>query len=77
MTNRSNAIEIFLAGVESVKPDNLIKRVVTLKDNILLFNNIAFDLRFVEKIHIIGAGKASVLMAFPLLLSTIGLEPLA
>lgn len=63
MTNRSNAIEIFLAGVESVKPDNLIKRVVTLKDNILLFSNIAFDLKFVEKIYIIGAGKASALMA--------------
>lgn len=66
MTNRNNAVEIFLAGVENVKPDNLINRVVSLKDNILLFSNIAFDLKFVENIYIIGAGKASALMAHSL-----------
>ena len=63
MNYRNNAIEIFLAGVESVKPDNLIHRFVSLRDKILSFNNIAFDLRFVGNIFLIGAGKASALMA--------------
>ncbi|HEY5510283.1 MAG TPA: glycerate-2-kinase family protein, partial [Prolixibacteraceae bacterium] len=63
MKNREEAIRIFLSGVESVKPDNLINRFVSLRDNILSFNNIEFDIRFIENIYIIGAGKASARMA--------------
>ncbi|MEI7423295.1 MAG: glycerate kinase [Prolixibacteraceae bacterium] len=63
MTHRNKAIEIFLTGVESVKPDNLIKRFVSLNDPILSFSKLAFDLRFVENIYVIGAGKASAMMA--------------
>ena len=63
MDNRQNAIEIFLAGVESVKPDNLIKRYVSLNNNILQIEKIAFDLTSVKNIYVVGAGKASAAMA--------------
>lgn len=63
MSKRIQAIDIFLAGVESVKPDKLIHRSVSLADNILSFNSISFDIRFIKNIFIVGAGKASALMA--------------
>lgn len=63
MSDRNDAIKIFLAGVESVKPENLIPQFLSLKDNILSFNDIAFDLRFVENLYIVGAGKAGARMA--------------
>ena len=63
MNNRNEAIEIFLSGVESVKPDNLINRFVSINGNILKFNNISFDLRIVNNIYVVGAGKAGAMMA--------------
>ena len=63
MVNRQNAIEIFLAAVESVKPGNLIKSYVSLKNNILQIEKIAFDLTSVKNIYVVGAGKASAAMA--------------
>jgi glycerate 2-kinase len=63
MNNREAAIEIFLAGVESVKPGNLIRRFVSLQGNSLIINELKFDLLKVRNIFLIGAGKASALMA--------------
>jgi len=63
MDNRQNAIEIFLAAVESVKPGNLIKSYVSLNNNILQIEKIAFDLTSVKNIYVVGAGKASAAMA--------------
>src|SRR5450759_1481371 len=63
MDKRQEAIEIFLAGVESVKPGNLITRYVSMENNILMIEKIAFDLSSVKNIYVVGAGKASAAMA--------------
>lgn len=63
MNQRQIAVEIFLAGVESVKPDSLVNRYVSLDQNTLQIENLNFDLSLVKNIYIVGAGKASALMA--------------
>ena len=63
MDSRQEAIEIFLAGVESVKPDNLIKRYISIDQNNLQIEELLFDLSTIENIYIVGAGKASAAMA--------------
>ena len=64
MNHRIIAEEIFLAGVESVSPDKLINRWLSLRDNFLLIGQMSFCLDQVESIFIIGAGKASAMMAY-------------
>jgi glycerate 2-kinase len=63
MDQRQKAIEIFLAGVESVKPDNLIKRYVSINKNVLQIEELNFDLSDLRNIYVVGAGKASAAMA--------------
>jgi glycerate 2-kinase len=63
MNNREKAIGIFLAGVESVKPVNLINRYVSVSNNILLIEGLSFNLSALKNIYIVGAGKASASMA--------------
>lgn len=63
MDKRQIAIEIFLAGVESVKPDNLIKRYISINQNALQIEEITFDLSIIKNIYVVGAGKASAAMA--------------
>ena len=63
MKQRSTAREIFLAGVESVKPDNLIRRYVVKQGETLLIDDISFDLSLIGNIFVVGAGKASAAMA--------------
>ena len=63
MNSRKTATDIFLAGVESVKPDNLIKRYVSLKGNTLTIDTLTWDVTKLGHIYIVGAGKASALMA--------------
>lgn len=63
MNKRQTAIEIFLAGVESVKPDNLIKRYVSINNDILKIDNITFRFSELRNIYLVGAGKASAAMA--------------
>ena len=63
MDQREEATEIFLAGVESVKPDNLIYRYVAIRNNVLHIEEISFDMSVLKNIYIVGAGKASAAMA--------------
>ncbi|MCU0473505.1 MAG: glycerate kinase [Bacteroidales bacterium] len=63
MNQRQKAIEIFLAGVESVKPDNLIKRYVSIYQDTLQIDEIRLGLSTIKNIYVVGAGKASALMA--------------
>jgi len=63
MKERQKATQIFLAGVESVKPGNLINRFVSINQNILQIEEIEFDLSGIQNIFVIGAGKASAAMA--------------
>lgn len=60
---QSLALEIFNAGVESVKPDNLINRYISLKKDKLQIEKINFDLSKIKNIYVVGAGKASAMMA--------------
>jgi glycerate-2-kinase len=63
MNSRHIALEIFLAGVEIVKPDKLIANSVSYSQNKLIVDNEGFDLTSIQHIYVIGAGKASALMA--------------
>ena len=63
MNQRQTAIGIFLSGVDSVKPGNLIKRYVSVKENTLKIEKLVFDLNVVKNIYIVGAGKATAAMA--------------
>ena len=63
MNRREIAEQIFLAGVKSVLPDVLVSGTVRLIDNALIFNEEKVDLNEAGSIFVIGAGKASALMA--------------
>jgi glycerate-2-kinase len=63
MTQKQQAIEIFLAGVESVKPKNLIKQYVSTDNDMLWINGASFDLTVKRNIYVIGFGKASAAMS--------------
>lgn len=55
--------QIFLSGVENVLPDKLIKSQVRLCDEILYIQQYSFNVLDFENIFVIGAGKATALMA--------------
>jgi len=64
----SEIIELFIAGIEAVKPAALIKENIWLEGKRLNINcsnnsNMIIDLDKYENIYLIGAGKASVAMA--------------
>src|ERR1700722_3859711 len=60
---RKMAEEIFLTGVAAVLPDKLIREQVRLENEHLAIGKIEFDLRRVKNIYVVGAGKASAIMA--------------
>jgi glycerate 2-kinase len=57
------AEKIFLAGVERVLPENLISKEMMIRGNCLLIGSLEFSLEAIDKIFVIGAGKASAKMA--------------
>ena len=61
MNYRQIAEEIFLAGVESVLPKNLISGRMSLAENVLRLGEFCLPLP-AGNIYVIGAGKASALM---------------
>lgn len=63
MDRRQIAEQIFLAGVDSVLPDKLISRNMILKGNLLHIGQQKIPLGKTENIYVIGAGKASAIMA--------------
>lgn len=63
MDCRGKSVEIFLAGVESVKPGNLINHYVSSDGNTLKIDRLCFNLSDIWNIYIVGAGKASAMMA--------------
>ncbi|MEA4974105.1 MAG: glycerate kinase [Paludibacter sp.] len=60
---RKLAEKIFLAGVDSVLPDKLIRAQMILSDDVLTICGESYDLRNINHIYVIGAGKAAALMA--------------
>ncbi|HBH83988.1 MAG: hypothetical protein A2X05_10685 [Bacteroidetes bacterium GWE2_41_25] len=63
MSRREIAEQIFLAGVESVLPDKLISENMSLKGDLLHIGHLKISLETTENIYVIGAGKASAIMA--------------
>jgi glycerate 2-kinase len=60
---RKIAEQIFLEGVKRVIPEKLISKEMMIKDNYLLIGSLSFSLDKIDDIYVIGAGKASALMA--------------
>ncbi len=60
---RSLAEKIFLAGVERVLPGKLIAEAMHLDEDQLFLGDLSFSLKSVNNIYVIGAGKATALMA--------------
>jgi glycerate 2-kinase len=63
MNAQQAATDIFLAGVKSVKPNQLISGSVTFSNNRLTLKNKTIDLEEIRYLYVIGAGKASASMA--------------
>jgi glycerate 2-kinase len=63
MDHVENAERIFLSGVRSVLPENLVVRQISLSGNLLTVGERKFRLDEVREIYVIGAGKASAAMA--------------
>lgn len=62
MNHRTVAEQIFLAGIDSVLPERLINKEMVLKDECLVIGHLNFSLEAIEKIYVVGAGKASAMM---------------
>lgn len=60
---RADAISIFQAGLKAVDPVKAIRRYVGLDKDQLIIADKTFDLSHIENLYIIGAGKASGVMA--------------
>ncbi|MBN2367136.1 MAG: glycerate kinase [Calditrichaeota bacterium] len=60
---QSEAISIIMAGIDAVKPDVVIRKKLSVSNNILSIGSEHFDLEQYRRIYVIGAGKASALMA--------------
>ncbi len=63
MDARQIAEDIFRAGVNSVLPSNLIPSRIKIENNSLVISGQFFPLDNIQNIYVIGAGKASALMA--------------
>lgn len=63
MDRKKIAEEIFGAAVKSVLPSVLIPSIVKIQGTILLIGNLRFELERIRNIYVIGAGKATAMMA--------------
>lgn len=63
MNTRKIAEEIFLAGISSVIPSNLIPGQVKIEENNLRISGSSFNLDETKNIYVIGFGKATASMA--------------
>lgn len=62
MQNRQTAEKIFMAGVRSVLPEKLIRRILRLEGEVLKAGDYIIPLEGIRNIYVIGAGKASAAM---------------
>ena len=63
MSKKKEATEIFLSAVESVMPENLIRKNLSVRDGKLTLRDICINLADFEHIYLVGFGKASAQMA--------------
>jgi len=60
---RGKALAILAAGVDAVDPATAVKTFVHLEDGVLKVGSLVFDLSKTGRVFVVGAGKASGLMA--------------
>ena len=60
---RSDALEIFQAGVRSVAPGYAIRKYCHIENGCMFIDDEAYDLANFQNIYVIGAGKATAPMA--------------
>ena len=58
-----DAKEIYEAGLKAVEPADCVNRIVSLKNSTLRISNSNYNLNEIEKLVVIGAGKATPAMA--------------
>ena len=63
MYQQKEVLEIFLSAVESVLPENLIKKNLLVRNGQLSYRDVCIHLADFEHIYLIGFGKASAQMA--------------
>jgi glycerate-2-kinase len=63
MGSKKIAQQIFMASVESVLPDKIIRQKVFIRNSTLFISTLQFSIASIDRIFVIGAGKASALMA--------------
>lgn len=63
---RQDALRIWQAGVDAVRPANLIPLFVAVDGDVLLIGEQEFDLRCIKRIAAVGAGKAGAEMVVAL-----------
>jgi hydroxypyruvate reductase len=66
MTLRKDSLSIFKAALLAADPVQAVLRHVRLKDTTLIAGRRRYDLRRFDRIYVIGAGKASAMMALAL-----------
>ncbi len=60
---REDAEKIFQAGIDAADPQNAIHSMCALKGETLIFGETCFDLAGIRRIFVVGAGKATGVMA--------------
>jgi glycerate 2-kinase len=63
MDSKIIAEQIFLAAIKSVLPDKMVSREVRLQERTLNISGMVMPLDAIHSIYVIGAGKASAIMA--------------
>jgi len=63
MNRRQIAEQIFLEAIDSVLPDKLVKSTMTFDGSSVRIGNLNISLDNIKNIYVIGAGKASAVMA--------------
>lgn len=66
MSSLENALQIFYAAIETVKPESLIKHQLFANGDKLHIQDRIYNLQSYNAIYVIGAGKASAFMALAL-----------
>ena len=63
MTLKAHAREIFMAGVKAASPDTVIRQTLHVENDMLDVQGKQYDLRKINRIFVVGAGKATAVMA--------------
>ncbi|MDH4270493.1 MAG: DUF4147 domain-containing protein, partial [Candidatus Aminicenantes bacterium] len=63
---RDHALAIFQAGLKAVDAANAVRKYVRLHGDVLTVGEKSYDLGQYDGVYVIGAGKASADMAWPL-----------